>query len=226
MTGTGTFRPLPGAAPVVGQVGRVEQVAETRLEMVLPRSLRAAVLAALRAAHPYEEPAFSLVEHVAVAGPGGLGRVGLLPEPLRLADLVVLAARVLPSTAAGVRAAGDPDLLVRTAGGERRGRGQPAGRGGGEPGRRRSSPLTFATTRRASASTPGGLALLDAAHWATEWPWLGQAADLLRADLRETPGGAGRYGGDRRLDQGHRPLDAARGLRVGPTPVPRSAPAP
>ncbi len=58
--GTGTFRPLPGATPAIGSVGSIEEVAETRVEMVLPSHRRAAVVAALREAHPYEEPAFDI----------------------------------------------------------------------------------------------------------------------------------------------------------------------
>jgi hypothetical protein len=60
-SGTGQFRPLAGASPAVGQVGRLERVAEDRIEVVLPRALRAEVVAALRAAHPYEEPAFHVL---------------------------------------------------------------------------------------------------------------------------------------------------------------------
>jgi len=44
--GTGQFKPLAGAHPAIGRVGKLERVAETRLEMVLPRGRRAAVLAA------------------------------------------------------------------------------------------------------------------------------------------------------------------------------------
>ena len=47
--GTGQFKPLTGAHPTIGEVGRLERVAETKLEMVLPRHRRAAVVAALRA---------------------------------------------------------------------------------------------------------------------------------------------------------------------------------
>ncbi len=83
-TGTGTFRPLEGASPSVGEVGRVEQVEETRLEVVLPRARRTAVLRALLTTHPYEEPAYDLLELATVPGPRGLGRVGELPEPLPL----------------------------------------------------------------------------------------------------------------------------------------------
>jgi hypothetical protein len=60
--GTGQFRPVEGADPAVGQVGQLERVAELRVELVLPRARRAEVVAALRAAHPYEEPAFHVLE--------------------------------------------------------------------------------------------------------------------------------------------------------------------
>jgi hypothetical protein len=60
--GTGQFRPVAGANPVIGAVGDLERVAEDRVEVMLPRSRRRAVVAALRAAHPYEEPGFHLIE--------------------------------------------------------------------------------------------------------------------------------------------------------------------
>lgn len=72
--GTGQFRPLAGADPAVGQVGRLERVAENRVEVVLPRSRRRQVVAALRAAHPYEEPAFHVIAVADVdAGPTSRG---------------------------------------------------------------------------------------------------------------------------------------------------------
>jgi hypothetical protein len=58
--GTGTFRALPGANPTVGEPGREEHVSELRLETVFPSGRREEVVAALRAAHPYEEPAFDV----------------------------------------------------------------------------------------------------------------------------------------------------------------------
>jgi hypothetical protein len=59
--GTGTFRPLPGASPSVGAVGAEERVPELRLETVFPEERQGEVVAALRAAHPYEEPAFDVL---------------------------------------------------------------------------------------------------------------------------------------------------------------------
>jgi hypothetical protein len=58
--GTGTFRGGEGTDPTVGERGREQRVAELRLETVYPVELEAEVLRALRAAHPYEEPAFDL----------------------------------------------------------------------------------------------------------------------------------------------------------------------
>jgi hypothetical protein len=58
--GTGTFRALPGASPVVGEVGEEERVPELRLETVFPSERRDEVVAALRRVHPYEEPAFDI----------------------------------------------------------------------------------------------------------------------------------------------------------------------
>jgi len=58
--GTGTFRPLPGASPTIGSVGAEERVPELRLETVFPADRYDVVVAALRRAHPYEEPAFDV----------------------------------------------------------------------------------------------------------------------------------------------------------------------
>jgi hypothetical protein len=58
--GTGTFLGGASTSPDVGQPGREERVAELRLETVYPAERQAEVVAALREAHPYEEPAFDL----------------------------------------------------------------------------------------------------------------------------------------------------------------------
>ena len=63
--GTGTFLGGEGTSPAVGQPGREERVAELRLETVFPAEHQEAVVAALREAHPYEEPAFEIYDLVA-----------------------------------------------------------------------------------------------------------------------------------------------------------------
>jgi hypothetical protein len=60
--GTGTFLGGEGTEPVLGEGGREERVRELRLETVFPAELHADVVAALRRAHPYEEPAFDVYE--------------------------------------------------------------------------------------------------------------------------------------------------------------------
>jgi hypothetical protein len=63
--GTGPFLGGEGTSPAVGQPGREQRVAELRLETVFPSERQGAVLAALREAHPYEEPAFEIYDLVA-----------------------------------------------------------------------------------------------------------------------------------------------------------------
>ncbi|MEM6459660.1 MAG: Nif3-like dinuclear metal center hexameric protein [Planctomycetota bacterium] len=77
--GTGGFRPVEGAKPAIGQIGKREEVAERRLEMLVPGRRLAEVLGELRLAHPYEEPAFDVFklepEPIAVDEAAGAGRV-------------------------------------------------------------------------------------------------------------------------------------------------------
>lgn len=65
--GTGQFRPLEGSAPYVGSLGELERVPEYKVEMVCEEGVLESVLEALKAAHPYEEPAFAyfrINEHI------------------------------------------------------------------------------------------------------------------------------------------------------------------
>jgi dinuclear metal center YbgI/SA1388 family protein len=183
--GTGTFRPLPGAEPAIGAVGRIEQVAEARVEMVVPAGRRAAVVAALRAAHPYEEPAFDVLAQVPLPGARGTGRVGELPAPMTLREFTAHAAQRLPATAWGVRAAGDPDRVVRTvavcggSGGSLAGRARAAGADAFLTADLKHHPVVEEVSERG----PGAMALVDAAHWASEAPWLDALAARLRAEF-------------------------------------------
>jgi dinuclear metal center YbgI/SA1388 family protein len=185
--GTGQFKPLEGAHPTIGTVGKLERVAETKLEMVLPRERREAVVAALRATHPYEEPAFDLFEFGELASSRGLGRVGTLPWPEPLSAFAARVRAALPETAWGVRAAGDPDRPIRSvavcggAGDSALGAATAAGVDAYVTADLRHHPasehLLAGTVGRA---TP---ALVDVAHWASEWPWCAQAADVVRSAL-------------------------------------------
>ena len=112
-TGAGTFFGEEGAQPAVGQSGKLEYVQEVRVETVVPISKTEAVVAALRASHPYEEPAFDL--QVLAGSPEGLGmgRIGVLKQPASRADIFE---RI--KTELGIRhllVAGPREGLVRSA---------------------------------------------------------------------------------------------------------------
>jgi dinuclear metal center YbgI/SA1388 family protein len=113
----------------------------------------------------------------------GIGRVGELATPEPFSAFVERVGRALPPTAGGVRGAGDPDRLIRTV--------AVAGGAG-------DSYLATAAQRRVDAYVTADLrhhpasehlandhapALVDVAHWASEWPWCDQAAAILREHL-------------------------------------------
>ncbi|MDG4796386.1 Nif3-like dinuclear metal center hexameric protein [Micromonospora sp. WMMD1082] len=115
------------------------------------------------------------------AGEGrGAGRIGRLPQPMTLAELTRRAAAVLPATAVGVRAAGDPNRTVRilaVCGGAGDGFLADATAAGVD------AYLTSDLRHHPAGEhlATGGPALLDATHWATERPWLDDLAAVLRA---------------------------------------------
>lgn len=59
--GQGQFRPLVGSDPFIGKTGVLEQVPEYRVEMVCESALIELVVAELKQAHPYEEPAYDVL---------------------------------------------------------------------------------------------------------------------------------------------------------------------
>ncbi|MEU2006454.1 Nif3-like dinuclear metal center hexameric protein [Rhodococcus sp. NPDC019627] len=187
VTGQGQFLPTEGAQPALGSVGELELVEESRIEVIAPRRIRAGVLAALRAAHPYEEIAFDVFETATFPGPRGLGRVGELPEPVSLKTFTQQVADALPATSWGVRAAGDPDATVRTVavcGGSGDSFLDAVARLGVDA-------YVTADLRHHPADEhlrAGGPALIDVAHWASEQPWCAQAKGVLDNAFGDGPG--------------------------------------
>ncbi len=110
----------------------------------------------------------------------GTGRVGRLDEVLTLEAFTARVGERLPATAQGVRAAGDPQRLIETV----------AVCGGSgdaflSDAARIADVYITADLRHHRAQdhlVDGGCALVDVAHWASEWPWLPVAAEALRAD--------------------------------------------
>lgn len=61
-SGIGTFRPLKGAKPFKGEIGRLERVGEARLEVTVAKSKLKKAISAMKEVHPYEEPAYDIYE--------------------------------------------------------------------------------------------------------------------------------------------------------------------
>ncbi|MDO5511404.1 Nif3-like dinuclear metal center hexameric protein [Corynebacterium sp.] len=181
LEGTGQFTPEPGADPTDGEVGETYRAAEIRVEFVAPARLRRELIGILRTAHPYEEPAFDIVEMPdtsEVDEAYGLGRVGELPEPMTLREFTQQVANALPATAWGVRAAGDPDATVRTVA-VSSGSGDSfldAVRGLGVDVYVTSDLRHHPVDEYLRA---GGPPVIDTAHWASEFPWTSQAAEIV-----------------------------------------------
>ena len=188
-TGEGRFRPLDGATPTIGRVGEVEVVPEAKVETVFARHLRRDVVAAMKAAHPYEEVAYDVLELASVPGERapsrGHGRIGRLASPTTLRGFAEQVATALPRTAHGVRVAGDPDRPVETV---------VVGSGAGDYlldtvlGTDADVYLTsdLRHHRAGEFLEHGGPALVDVAHWAAEWTWLPVVEAKLRAAVAST----------------------------------------
>ncbi|AKE40972.1 NIF3 (NGG1p interacting factor 3) [Corynebacterium kutscheri] len=183
--GTGEFLPDEAAQPVLGQVGVKESVAEIRIQCVAPQERRNAIIAALKQAHPYEEPAFDVVatgipQDLEVAY--GLGRIGQLPQPMRFQDFVQQVADNLPETQWGIRAAGDPESMVETI-------AVSSGSGDSFLDTVRTLGVDVYVTSDLRHHPvdehlrAGGPFIIDTAHWASEFPWTAQAQEILCREL-------------------------------------------
>ncbi len=181
--GTGTFLPGETTDPYLGERGRLERVAETRLETVVPAHLTPAAVTAASAAHPYEEVALDVYPVEGRPEGCGYGRIGTLPRPLSAEELRRYVSDRL----------GFPARLVSDPGPERRiERVAVLGGSGG-------SFIPEVAVSGADAYVTGdldyhdallaeslGLAAIDAGHAATELPSLGPLAERL-AELVDVP---------------------------------------
>ncbi len=82
-TGTGSFRPQEGANPAIGEAGgKREWVEEVKIEVIVEKHIEGAVMAALRAAHPYEEVAYELIPLPNANQHIGAGMIGYTQNPV------------------------------------------------------------------------------------------------------------------------------------------------
>lgn len=172
ISGTGSYRPGNRASPLVGRPGELSREPEMRIEMNVPAVGVDAVVAALVAAHPYDEPAYDI--YAARANAGFVGRVGQLPAETALRDLQH---RIATSLHADVKRAGAADQSVQ--------------RVAVVPGSGSDLIAAAAATgadvlvtgdvshHRAGEARGCGLAILDAGHAATERPGMARLYSLV-----------------------------------------------
>ena len=183
--GTGQFQPEEGADPTEGEIGALHRGEELRVEFVAPAALRSSLLKALHTVHPYEVPAYDITEtagHQDLDTALGLGRVGELPQEMTLREFTQQVANALPETAWGIRAAGDPDQKVRTVA---------VSSGSGDSFLSAAAKLgvdVYVTSDLRHHPVDehlraGGPAVIDTAHWASEFPWTAQARDIVENAL-------------------------------------------
>lgn len=114
VAGTGTFMPREGTNPFIGRQGNLERVAEVRLETIVPESIQSRVIRAMIDAHPYEEVAYDVYPLEQEGAVYGLGRKGVLPEPMPLS---AFARRVKETFGlSGLRYVGPPERMVQKVG--------------------------------------------------------------------------------------------------------------
>lgn len=177
--GVGRFTPLAGARPFVGEVGAGHAEPEGRLEFLLLKERIPQAVAALKGAHPYEEPAYDLYPVLNRGGSRGLGRIGRLPEAMSAELFALTVKERLKAT--GVRLVGDPARQVRKValcGGSGASLLHEAQRKGADI--LVTADVKYHEAREAEAL---GMALLDAGHFSTEFPAVAGLAARLREAL-------------------------------------------
>jgi dinuclear metal center YbgI/SA1388 family protein len=109
--GTGTFMPLEGSNPYLGEQGRMEYVREVRIETIMREDNCNTIVQAMLAAHPYEEVAYDLYNLRNKAQVSGLGRIGQLSPEMTLNEFTAVLKRNL--AVSNVRVSGPVDRLVK-----------------------------------------------------------------------------------------------------------------
>ncbi len=100
MSGEGSFLPKEGADPYIGKNGELEILAEDRIEVLAKDTELTAVVKAIKENHPYEEPAYDIIEVEQKYTKSALGVVGYLPSPMVAVGFL---AKVKEMTGAGVK---------------------------------------------------------------------------------------------------------------------------
>lgn len=173
--GIGSFVPGPGTEPFAGTAGERSSAEEVRLEMVCEPGSVGAVVAAARAAHPYEEPLIVVADSAIDRGVARLGRLSRVEEPITLR---AFADQVADKLTVSPRVWGPPERsvsIVATLGGSG-GSALPEAEAVG------ASVLLTGEVRYHSAleALSRGVCVVEAGHDVTEWPLVPVLAAALR----------------------------------------------
>ena len=180
VTGTGQFLPHDGATPAIGNVGTVERVPEDRVEVIAPPGCAVTCSPRCGPRIPTRSPHSTSSPWRPFPVTSDLGRIGSLARPEPLSAFVSRVHDALPGTSWGVRASGDSEATVSRvavcggAGDSLLDAVADAGVQAYVTADLRHHPAD--EHRRAS-----DVALIDVAHWASEFPWCTQAADCCAA---------------------------------------------
>lgn len=178
--GEGTFLPLAGTKPFIGAAGKMEKTPEYRLETIVPEYRLNSVIQAMLKSHPYEEAAFDIYPTELNGVKYGLGRIGSLAQPVKLADLAKKIKEIFNGN--GIRVIGDPEMViskVAVLGGGGMSCFQAAQKKGAQC--FITGDVKFHEGQHALAM---GIAVIDAGHYDSEVQFMSVLADNLKNKLK------------------------------------------
>jgi dinuclear metal center YbgI/SA1388 family protein len=177
--GIGTFKPLNGAAPFLGEIGKREYAEEIRIEVLLRKGDVNAAVRSLISAHPYEEPAFDLFPLMNKGKADGLGRMGELPAAVTLSEFsMTVKERLGLDVVRFVGAANSTVKKVALCGGSGASLMRDAWNQGADV--MVTGDIKYHEAREAEDLA---LPLVDAGHFATEQPMIRGMTELLGKEL-------------------------------------------
>ncbi|WP_129724014.1 Nif3-like dinuclear metal center hexameric protein [Xylanivirga thermophila] len=177
--GTGTFLPLEGAKPYIGDVGMLEHVHEIRLETIVPKSHLDKVLDAMLKVHPYEEVAYDVYQLANRVKVPSIGRIGQLPKVMSVIEYAEYIKRSL--NAGSVAIVGNRDKKVKWV-------GSCAGAGGDLVGMAKYKGADVFVTgelkyHEAQMANALGIPVIAAGHFSTEIPIVSKLITSLQKAL-------------------------------------------
>lgn len=183
--GEGTFIPGEGTHPFIGMTGKMEHVNEIRIETIFPVEIERNVIRAMLSAHPYEEPAYDLYPMRNEGKKESLGRVGNLKKPMKIDDFSESVRANLNAPYVRVVRANNREMIKKV--------GLCSGSGAEFIDRANISGCDVYVTgdvryHEAQRARELNINVIDAGHFATEYPIVPVLANRLRDELKNYKG--------------------------------------